>query len=472
MQEESTPDFARNIELPLEVETILRTIAAKGGRALIVGGYVRDLARGATSKDLDIEVHRMTLEQLETMLSRFGPVDLVGKQFGVLRLHGSDVDWSIPRKDSKGRHPVVVPDPWMGIQDAARRRDLTVNAMALDPLDGVLFDPFGGLDDLKRGVLRATALDLFAEVPLRYYRVMGFAGRFEMAVDPELTRLCGGMDLNGVAGERIEEEFTRLFLRSRRPSLGLRWIKTTGRLQEIMPEAAALVGLEQDPQWHPEGDVWTHTLQVLDAAVQLRIEDRDPDLMLLWAALCHDLGKAGTTAVIEGRIRSPGHSELSRELAGSFLDRLIKNACVREGAIKLSAHHLKPCDFYVNKAGPRAFKRLAVALVPETSLERLAAFSLADFRGRNPDGDEPLEITCEKSAWFLEQAEAFHVKEEPEKPVLMGRHLLDVMQPGPEMGQVLRRAYEIQISEELRDVNELKTRVLEEPGLSGNIPPE
>jgi len=280
------------------------------------------------------------------------------------------------------------------------------------------------------------------------------------------------MDLSGVAGERIEEEFTRLFLRSRRPSMGLKWIETAGRLQEIMPEAAALVGLEQDPQWHPEGDVWTHTLQVLDAAAQLRIQDRDQDLMFLWAALCHDLGKAGTTAVIEGRIRSPGHSELSRELAGPFLDRLIKNARVREGAIKLSAHHLKPCDFYVNKAGPRAFKRLALALAPETSLERLAAFSLADFRGRNSNGDEPLEITCEKSAWFLEQAEAFHVKDEPEKPVLMGRHLLDVMQPGPEMGQVLHRAYEIQISEEIRNVNELKTRVLEEPDLFGNIPPE
>lgn len=456
------PAFASKIRLPSLVKTIVEEIASHGAQALVVGGVVRDLALGQIYQDLDIEVHRMSLDDLEALLGRFSEVDLVGKQFGVLKLRGVDADWSVPRRDSKGRRPVVESDPWMGIEAAARRRDLTINAMALDPLDGTVYDPFNGLDDVEHKILRAPDADRFVEDPLRFFRVMVFTARFGMQPDEELNRLCRFMSLDDVARERIEDEFTRLFLMSRRPSIGLRWLGEVGRLVEILPEAARLDGLEQDPQWHPEGNVWEHTLQVVDAAAGLTIGDREQDLMLLWSALCHDLGKAGTTELIDGRIRSPGHTELSGELAVRLMERIVNHQVVVRGAAKLSIHHLKPHDFFVNNASPKAFKRLALALSPETRLERLAALAVADYRGRNPAGDEPLNLDSREAGWFLEQAEALKVQREPERPVLMGRHLLEVMKPGPEMGKLLHRAYEIQLAEDILEVEELKRRVLEE----------
>lgn len=452
--------YFKEIALPREAREVVEAIAAAGGQALLVGGFVRDLIMGLAPKDLDIEVHGLELERLEAVLGRFGVVDLVGKQFGVLRLHGLDADWSVPRRDSAGRHPTIVPDPHMGIEEAARRRDLTVNAMAADPLDGTLYDPFDGQGDLGRKVLRAPDAARFVEDPLRFYRVMAFAGRLEMTPDAELCALCRDMDLGDVARERIEEEFAKLFLKGVRPSIGLRWIQSIGRLGEILPEVAPLVGLEQEPRWHPEGDVWRHTLQTVDAAAQLRSGDREEDLMLMWSALCHDLGKAGTTEFSNGRIRSPGHAELSAELTKRLMGRIVGNHQVLKGAIKLSAHHLKPHDFAANKATARGFKRLALALAPETNLLHVATLALADYRGRNPDSDEPLDIRSEECEWFIEQAENLRVQHEPEKPVLMGRHLLDVMKPGPAMGVVLRKAYEIQLGEGVKDVEELKRRVM------------
>jgi tRNA nucleotidyltransferase (CCA-adding enzyme) len=458
----SKPDFAQDIPMPHEVEEIVRRVAAEGGKALLVGGMVRDRALGLDAKDLDIEIHRLELDRLEALLGHFGKVDLVGKQFGVLRVHGIDADFSVPRKDSRGRHPEVAPDPFMGIEEAARRRDLTINAMAIDTLEGKLYDPFDGMKDMKQRRLRAPDANRFPEDPLRFFRVMGFIGRFEMDPDEELDALCKAMDLTGVARERIEEEFNRLWLRSRRPSLGLRWLEAISRLEEVLPEAAALVGLDQDPGWHPEGDAWQHTLQVVDAAAGLKMGDREQDLMLLWAALCHDLGKAETTIEEDGRIKSPGHTEVSARMAENLLGRYVGNQKVLEGAVKLSEHHLKPHDFYVNKAGSKAFKRLALVLSPETTLERLAAMALADTRGRNPDGDEPQEIASEKCDWFLEMARQLKVEREPEPPVLKGRHLLDVIKPGPEMGRLLRKAYEIQLGEDIRDKDVLRARVLDE----------
>lgn len=456
------PFSLRNLRLEPGVSRLVRAVIDAGGRPLLVGGMVRDRILGVDSTDVDIEVHEMPLACLEAVLARFGAVDLVGKQFGVLRVRGVDADWSVPRHDSKGRHPEVAPDPYMGIEAAARRRDLTVNALAVDLKEERLVDPFGGLEDLARGVLRYVDPDRFVEDPLRFFRVMRFAGQLEMEPDPALTELCRTMELSGVAKERVEEEFGRLFLASRRPSRGLRWLAQTGRLAEVLPEAARLVGLAQDPGWHPEGDVWVHTLQVVDAAAALRIGRREEDLMLLWGALCHDLGKVDTTRRVDGRIRSPEHTERGRASAERLLSRIVTARRVIAGAVKLAVHHLKPHDFYVNRASPRAFRRLALELAPEANLELLARLALADHRGRNPAGAEPLAVGSEKCDWFLEQAEALRVRREPEKPVLMGRHLLDVMPPGPAMGRVLARAYEIQLAEGIRDVEILKARVLKE----------
>ena len=230
------PDVQKLLNKLLEqqpvVQKIIDEIAKKGGRALLVGGAVRDLLSffnglemSGEIKDLDIEVHGITIDQLHQILAQFGPVSLVGKSFGVLRLHGLDIDWSLPRTDSSGRHPKVIIDPYMNFADAFKRRDLTINAMGIDLKTFELIDPWHGLHDLKLGILRAPSADLFIEDPLRLFRVMQFIGRFGMKPDDELNKICATMSLAGISTERIEGEFDKLFLKSKRPSLGIRWLR-------------------------------------------------------------------------------------------------------------------------------------------------------------------------------------------------------------------------------------------------------
>jgi len=453
--------FVQKIQLPELVLSIVKAIGVKGGRSLLVGGYVRDAALGLRSKDIDIEVHRLEIDTLESILQGFGRVDLVGKQFGVLCLHGVDVDWSVPRKDSRGRKPEVIPDPYMGIDEAARRRDLTINSMAVDILGQILLDPFDGLEDLEQRILRATDPKLFVEDPLRFYRVMGFISRLDMKPDAELSRICSDMDLSDIARERIDDEFTKMFLKSKRPSIGLRWIESLNRLDNVLPGVAKLIGLSQDPEWHPEGDVWTHTLQAVDAAAGLRCGDLHQDLMLIWAALCHDLGKVDTSFENDGHIRSPGHAEVSAKLAKELLSNYITRKKVLNGVVKLVRNHHNLQDFFVNRAKLQAFKRMAIRLSPETNLQQSALLALADCRGRNPDGDEPLDIMPDEIKWFVEKINVMQVATQPELPLLMGRHLIDCIEPGPEMGNLLKQAYEIQLSEGIKAIDILKKRVLD-----------
>ena len=252
---------------------IARAVRDAGGRALVVGGWVRDHLLAVRSKDVDIEVHDLDADRLESLLAGFGSVHAVGRAFGVFRVGGIDVDFSLPRRDSK-RGPGhrgfdVTPDPSLGFAEAARRRDLTVNSIGLDPLTGEVLDPHGGRRDLERRVLRATDPARFPEDPLRGLRVAQLAARLEMEPDEELVALCRTLDLGELSGERVFDELAKLLLRAARPSIGFRFLEDTGQLR-FFPELDALRGVPQDPEWHPEGDVWVHTLMVLDAAADLR----------------------------------------------------------------------------------------------------------------------------------------------------------------------------------------------------------
>ena len=279
--------YATYPKLPL----ILKAIEADEGHAYFVGGMVRDMLIGLPIKDIDIEVHGLTEEQLAQILQKFGHVDLVGKSFGVLKVHGIDIDWSLPRKDSSGRKPTVEIDPHMPIDQALARRDVAVNAMAIHATSQMLIDPFNGLQDIEDGVLRSPNIDFFSQDPLRFFRIMAFISRLEMYPDLVLHTLCTTMPIESVSRERIEQEFAKMLLRSKRPSLGIRWLKQIGRLKELLPELAATVGVEQSPKWHPEGDVFEHSMQALDAAAQLEYASDEEKLTILYAALCHDLGK-------------------------------------------------------------------------------------------------------------------------------------------------------------------------------------
>jgi tRNA nucleotidyltransferase (CCA-adding enzyme) len=459
--------------VPLGASAV-EAIAKQGGHAYLVGGAVRDilLGRSLEEVDIDIEVHGLSLEELAGILQKFAPVDYVGKSFGVLKLHGSPVDWVLPRTDSSGRKPEVTIREDLMIDAALRRRDLTMNAMAIDLTSYDLHDPFGGLEDLKKGVLRSPDIQFFTQDPLRFYRVMQFIGRFNMQPDAELNRVCATMDISNISRERIAAEFDKLLLKSPEPSRGLRWLAAIGRLVELLPEVAQLQGVKQERAYHPEGDVFEHTMQAVDAAATLDISPpfahaersrsmkRDERRVVIYAALCHDLGKVSTTKLIDGRLRSFNHEVAGVPLARSLLRRITINKELQDVVCVLVRNHMAPGGLVKSGAGLAAYKRLAVRLAPLTNMYTLALLAYADRRGRNSVGHKPLTEADPGIDQFIARAEEAGVLWQPEPPVLTGADLLDVIKPGPELGKAVKRAYEIQINKKIRDKAELKKRVV------------
>jgi len=444
------------------VYTIACVIHERNGRTLLVGGAVRDLLLGLPIKDLDIEVYGLTAEQLELLLHNYGLVSLVGKLFGVLRLHGLDVDWSLPRADSFGRKPQVYIDPFMSFKEAFRRRDLTINAMGIDILSGELIDPFDGRSDLNNRLLRTPDARFFIQDPLRFFRVMQFIARFEMIPDDKLIDICKTMDISNISRERIEIEFEKMLLKSCLPSRGIRWLQVIGRLSEVLPELFFTVGIQQNPEWHAEGDVFEHTMQTVDSAAVIvqPYDNRFNKLVLLYAALCHDLGKATTTKKIDGAFKSIGHAKEGAMLARRMLKRITHEKNLIGAVVKLVKYHMVPMQFVATKARLTAYKRLANKLSPHATLHELADLFLADRQGRNPKNALPLTGSEPDVTVFIRMADKAQVLAAVEKPLLQGRDLLDVIEPGPCMGELLKKAYQIQIEEGIRDKEELKRRVL------------
>lgn len=460
--------FTNNIQSSLDtlmqeynqLQAIIRKIDESGGISYLVGGAVRDMMLGIAVKDIDIEVHGIELDDLAAILNVFGSVNLVGKSFGVLRVGSLDVDWSLPRIDSSGRRPEVSIDAHMGIEKALCRRDLTINAMALNLVTHELIDPLGGRLDIESRTLRCVDPDIFIEDPLRFYRVMQFVGRFEMTPDTVLDHVCSFMTISNISRERISEEFEKLLLKSRRPSLGIRWIHKIGRLGEVLPELYALVGVAQDHRWHPEGDVFEHTMQALDAAAQLQYNDNNQKIIVMFAALCHDLGKVSTTVIGDDRISSHGHAEVGVVPTQALLGRITLKKDLISSVCKLVKYHMHVVHFIADEAKASAYKRLAKKLNPDVTLEMLALLAKADSLARSPEPGFPLKEVDTGIEKFLDKARALAVHVAPEPPILMGRDLLDVVVPGPYLGAMVKLAYEIQINEGIKDKQVLKDRVL------------
>lgn len=443
------------------LESIVDRIASGGGVALLVGGAVRDLFLGHEIKDLDIEIHHLTIDQLQLILSNYGPVSCIGKAYGVLRIHGLSIDWSLPRRDDAGRKPIVSLHADIDMRTACARRDLTINAMAINLKTYELIDPFNGLQDLKDGVLRAPDVELFVQDPLRFYRVMQFIGRFNARPDKALTDVCMRMDISAVSCERIEQEFNKLFLKSIQPSRGLRWIMAIGRMSEVLCELQLLRGVMQNKQWHPEGDVFEHTMQAVDAAAAIgcTYADESQRLLLIYGLLCHDLGKITATHVVNGIIKSERHAVQGVPLARRMMSRLTKNHDRIDGVCTIVRYHMEPGQFVTGNAGHAAYKRLASKCAPHVTLGLLADVARADKRGRNPDGLDPLTTDDPRIVQFLKHARAAGVIDVVEQPLLQGRDIADLVAPGPEMGDYLRVAYELQIEEDFTNKDELKTRL-------------
>ena len=449
---------ANSAKLPAEEAAVrlAEAIRAAGGRGLVVGGWVRDRLRGESSRELDVEVFGLSQDRLIAVLAGLGRVEAVGQSFPVFKLAGlssADIDVALPRRESKrGRgHKAfdVQGDPGMSFPEAARRRDFTVNAIAWDPLTGAYEDPFEGQADLKRHLLRAVDPSTFGDDSLRVLRAVQFAARFEFRLDDATIELCRTIPLDDLPAERVWGEVEKLLLRAARPSIGLALALDLGVVAALLPELLPLVGCEQEPEWHPEGDVWVHTLMVVDQAVaQSRDLDRPQRTAVMLGAVCHDLGKPATTAFIDGRIRSPDHEQAGVEPSLRLLDRLnvhsIGGYDVRGQVVGLVAHHLKPGMFHkAGNVGDGAFRRLAL----KVDLELLARLARADCMGRTGAFD------CSAMDWFIERARALGVK--PPAPLLLGRHVLALgVPPGPRVGEIVKAVYERQLDGEITTIDD------------------
>jgi tRNA nucleotidyltransferase (CCA-adding enzyme) len=440
------------------ISAVAHAVHRAGGRALVVGGWVRDRLLGRTSKDVDIEVFGVPQDALPGLLASLGRVEPVGQSFPVYKLAGlpgGDIDVALPRRESKqGRgHKgfVVTGDPLMTVPDAARRRDFTVNAVAWDPLTDAYEDPFDGRGDLERRLLRAVDPLTFGDDSLRVLRAVQFAARFQFALDADTAALCRRIPLDDLPAERVWGEWEKLLLQAERPSLGLAVALDLGVVDRVLPELRPLVGCPQEPEWHPEGDVWVHTLMVVDQARAANGDlDRPRLVTVMLGALCHDLGKPATTAVIDGRIRSLDHEQAGVEPTLSLLDRLnvhtIDGFDVRSQVTGLVAHHLKPGMFHkAPHVGDGAFRRLA----QKVDLELLVRVARADCRGRTGDFD------CSAMEWFWERATGLGVQHQPPDPILLGRHVLELgVSPGPGVGRILKAVYERQLDGDVASLND------------------
>lgn len=433
---------------PSPTVDIARHVALHGGRALIVGGWVRDQLLGRASKDVDLEVYGIDASALASMLTDVGRVNTVGESFTVFKV--GNVDVSLPRRESKTgrghRGFTVHGDPQLSFVEAARRRDFTINAIGFDPLTQELFDPYQGAAHLRARRLQHVDSATFADDSLRVLRALQFAARFELTLAPETATICRSIRLDDLPAERVWGELEKLLLQAERPSIGLALGQELGILGEWLPELVPLIGCPQEPEWHPEGDVWTHTLMVVDQARQRTSGLSAPEqVALMLGAVAHDLGKPATTALIDGRIRSLNHEEMGVPVAHALLDRVrvfTMNAYdVRRQVVGLVANHLKPGQWHkVPHVGDGAFRRLAA----KVDLELLARLSEADCRGRTGAFD------CSASQWFRERAQALGVEHQAPTPILLGRHLLPLgVQPGSAMGAILKAVFERQLDGEV-----------------------
>ena len=439
------------MQLPKIIYTISKQLKEQNAKAIVVGGSVRDHFLKLPIKDYDIEVFGLeTIEALEAILSNYGSVNLVGKSFGVLkfRYEGEEYDFSFPRREEKvgvGHKGFDVEvDGAMNFKEASLRRDFTLNAMGYDIEEALFLDPYGGRADMKNKLLRHIDEHTFVEDPLRVYRAVQFSARFGYALCDETIELCKTMVLNGMleelAKERIYVEFKKLLLKSPKPSVGFELMRVLGVLR-YFPELKALIGVPQSVVWHPEGDVWIHTMMCVDKMVALFGEDEKLNLKYIFALLCHDLGKATHTTIEEdGRIRAIGHEEAGVEPTRSFLYRITNEHDFIASILPLVEHHLKPSQFYRGKSGDRAFRKLAT----KVNIEELVVVAKADFLGRTTK--ESLLGVYHAGEWMLERAKFLKVESKPLSVLVQGRDLIALgLKPSPAFKKILEELYDFQL---------------------------
>lgn len=431
---------------PKKAYALIRRMAeemeSSGGRLYLVGGCVREALRGHITEDFDVEVFGIQEARLEPILRKIAPIEYVGRAFGVFKIKGHQIDVSIPRSEVKQgeghRGFAIQTDPNLSLKQASARRDFTVNAIYFDPLTDEITDPWGGVRDLREAVLRHTS-EQFCEDPLRVLRAMQFVARLNGDVTLKTTALCQSMSPEGLSPERFFGEWEKLLLLGDPISKGLRFLRDCGWVQ-YFPELEALIGCPQDPTWHPEGDVWEHTLHCMDAFVSQRTGNREEDLIVGFAVLCHDFGKPATTSIENGRIHAYGHEKAGLEPAERFLQRLRVPRKMIEAILPLIATHMRPEQLFSRNSSDSAIRRLAR---DAGRIDLLMRVFLADAAGRPPQPPEGSDTV----KWLLDRARAMDVENRKPQPLLRGRDLIELGEsPGPHFGTILDEAFELQMA--------------------------
>ena len=450
--------------IPKILEDILNDLQELGATPILVGGCVRDYFLNIPVKDYDIEIFGIdSFETIENSLKKFGSVKLVGKSFGVLtlRVDSYDFDFALPRSEKKTGNThqsfEVTTNANLSFKEAAIRRDFTINAIGYDFSKKEFIDPFNGIKDLKNKLIKHIDDITFVEDSLRIYRAVQFASRFDFKIEEKTKELCKqivfGNELEYLPKERIFEELKKLFLKSIKPSVGFELIYELGILK-YFPELKALIGCIQDKEYHPEGDVWIHTMMCLDELARIikekNIEDEYKKMYLFYGILCHDLGKPYCTQEINGKITSYKHESLGIEPTISFLSKLTNEKRFIDIVCTLVKNHLAPFQLYLAESSLKAIKRLSL----KVNIEDLCLVCLADCLGR----DIPNKDKCHNAtSWLLEKAKELEIHNEPIKALVQGRDLIALgFKPSQKFKEILDFAFDLQLDEHLEKESIIK----------------
>ena len=419
---------------------LAEAVRAHGGRAYYVGGYVRDKLLNIENKDIDIEVHGIEAAELARILDSLGERLSIGESFGIFALKGYGIDIAMPRKERAiglgHRDFETFADPFIGTYEAAKRRDLTIGALMMDVLTEEITDHFGGRSDLENGILRHVCAETFTEDPLRVLRLAQFAARFDFSPAEETLTLCRGMKLSYLSRERVWEELRKALLKAKKPSVFFEVLRSVGGLDDWFPEVKSLIGVEQNPDYHAEGDVFTHTMMVLDEAAKYREHTSEPFAFML-TALCHDFGKAICTEEIDGKLCSRHHETLGLPLVERFLLRLTNETKILSYVKNLTEHHMRPNAIAAFGSSVKATNKMFDSV---SAAKDLFYFAKADHFGR----------ICAKESPFHEDflMERLRIYEDTmREPYVMGRDLLGAgLTPGPYFSQLLAHAHKLRLA--------------------------
>ena len=425
----------------LKAKELAEKVKEKGGRAYFVGGFVRDRLLGIENKDIDIEVHGIEPKALEEILEEIGGKLSYGESFGIYGIKDYGIDIAMPRKEKvrgKGHKDFdIFVDPYIGTLKASERRDFTCNALLQDVLTGEIIDHFGGIEDLKAKILRHIKDETFIEDPLRVLRAAQFASRFNFEIASETFELCESMDINNLSRERIYLETEKALLKAEKPSVYFEILRKMGKLSFWFPELENLIGVKQNPKHHAEGDVWVHTMMVLDAAAKYR-DKVENKIGFMLASLTHDFGKAVATEEIDGVIHSYNHEIKGLSLVKSFLRRLTNENKLTDYVLNLVRNHMRPNTLAGANSSFKASNKMFYEAVDPIALIYLG---LSDGEGRIKEGADE-----SKNAEYLwRRLEIYN--ELIKKPYVMGRDLIEAgLEPNENFTELLEFANKLRLS--------------------------